>query len=97
MKLALILLRVLVAGVLSGWILLLWLGIDSWQTGIGELVHHNTRVNSFPFEEFGRRCIWWACIWGFLSCVGFTFWCMHTRTPINSMQPTPVRSEPSGS
>ena len=77
MRLILILVRIAIACLLSGWILLLWHGIDSWQTGIQQQIDGSRGANSFPYEAHGQSCIEWASFWGFISCAGFTYWCLH--------------------
>lgn len=86
MRPLLILLRIVIACLLSGWVLLLWLGNDLWQTGIQQQIDGSRGANSFPYEACGQSCIRWACIWGFISCASFVFWCLSKGRPNNSLE-----------
>ena len=77
----LIALWIVIASLLSGWIPLLWFGIDSWLTGIQQQIDGSRSQNSFPFEAFGRSLVRWALIWAFVSTAGITFWCIQKRVP----------------
>ena len=72
-------LRIVIGCLLSSWILLLWFGIDSWQTGIQQQIDGTREANSFPYEGIGKSCIRWASIWGFVSCTGIAFWSLQKR------------------
>jgi hypothetical protein len=88
MKLACDLLRILVACALSAWVLLLWSGINLWQVGMQQQIDGCRGDNSFPYESFGQSCVQWACVWGFLSLSGFSFWCLYRRKPGELVQPS---------
>ena len=88
MKLACDLLRVLVACAFSAWVLLLWSGINLWQVGIQQQIDGCRGDNSFPYEAFGQSCVQWACVWGFFSLSGFSFWCLYRRMPSELEQPS---------
>ena len=81
MKIALNLLRLLIACVCSAWVFLLGLGIDFWQIGIQQQIDGTRGANSFPYEAFGQSCMKWAVIWGFVSLLGLSFWTMQCRRP----------------
>ena len=87
MKVVRALLRVLMACALSGWVLLLWAGINLWLTGIQQQIKGCRGDNSFPYESFGQSCLQWACGWGFLSLSGFLFWCIHRRRTDGLVKP----------
>lgn len=88
MKLARALLRVLVACVFSAWVLLLWSGINLWQVGIQQQIDGCRGDNSFPYESFGKSCVQWACLWGFFSLSGFSFWCLCRQRQGELEQPS---------
>jgi hypothetical protein len=68
-----IMFRLVIACLLSGWVLLLGLGLVFWLTGIQQQILGSRGANSFPFEACGQSCIKWACVWGFLSGTSFVF------------------------
>ncbi|MCH1498766.1 MAG: hypothetical protein L7U83_06830 [Akkermansiaceae bacterium] len=76
MKTVPLILRILGALALAAWPVLLWVGIDSFQTGIQQQVDGWRGENSFPYEAFGQNCIMWACIWGSASSVVFGYRCL---------------------
>lgn len=88
MKLVRVLIRLFIAGLLSGWTLLLWQGIDTWQTGVQQQIDGSRSGNSFPYESFGRTCVQYALIWGFVACASFAIWCSSSLKPSNSPELT---------
>ena len=76
MKTVRIVFRLVGALALSAWIGLLWMGIDSFHTGIQQQINGTRESNSFPYEAFGESCIEWACIWGGVSCAIIGYLCL---------------------
>jgi hypothetical protein len=47
----LISLRIVTACLLSGWVLLLWLGIDFWQSGIQQQIDGSRGIHHSPLRQ----------------------------------------------
>ena len=82
-----------------GWLVPIWLGVESYVAGQVEvyrlLLHVKQPLNSFPFLHFSTDCFAVGFIW--LGFVGFgwsyalSMWLIGVLRPNNSFKPKPLR------